>query len=129
MSSTRERFSRGLKALFVSKFVVTIAIGIQVTIVGLQVFELTGSKLQLGLIGLTEFVPTALLSPFTGSFADRFDRRKVLAAGLAGELAAAVLLFIHAATDPSTVFPIYIYVFLFGISCVRFTPCGRCLSI
>ena len=127
VAAESQKIPLGVMALFASKFCVTIAIGIQVTIVGKQVWDLSGSKWQLGLIGLTEFVPTALLSPFTGAFADRYDRRKVLAAGLLGELVAAFLLFAYATTDPTTVFPIYGFVLIFGIARAFVAPPSRAL--
>ena len=46
--------------------------------VGWQVYALTNSALDLGLIGLTQFVPTALLTFVVGHVADRYDRRRVL---------------------------------------------------
>src|SRR6202161_2607084 len=45
--------------------------------VGWQVYALTNSALDLGLIGLTQFVPMALLVFVAGHAADRFDRRCV----------------------------------------------------
>ena len=45
--------------------------------VGWQVYALTSSALDLGLIGLTQFVPMALLVFVAGHAADRFDRRRV----------------------------------------------------
>ncbi len=127
MTTGRQKIPLGVRALFASRFLTAVAIGIQVTIVGKQIYDLTGSKWQLGLIGLTEFVPTALLSPFTGAFADRFDRRKVLAAGLVGELLAAILLFLYATTNPTAVFPIYVFVLIYGISRAFVAPPSRAL--
>ena len=45
--------------------------------VGWQIYALTNSALDLGLIGLTQFVPMALLVFVAGHAADRFDRRRV----------------------------------------------------
>lgn len=46
--------------------------------VGWQVYELTQSALALGLVGLAQFLPMALLSWAGGDAADRYDRRLVL---------------------------------------------------
>lgn len=46
--------------------------------VGWQVYDLTGSALMLGLVGLAQFLPMALLSWAGGDAADRYDRRTVL---------------------------------------------------
>ena len=45
--------------------------------VGWQVYALTGSTLQLGLIGLAQFLPMVLLTLPAGHAADRLDRRRV----------------------------------------------------
>jgi MFS family permease len=45
--------------------------------VGWQIYALTGSAFDLGIIGLVQFVPTALLVFTAGHVADRYDRRRV----------------------------------------------------
>ena len=46
--------------------------------VGWQIYELTSSALDLGLVGLTQFIPMAMLVFVAGHAADRFDRRRVV---------------------------------------------------
>ncbi|MDP9434876.1 MAG: MFS transporter [Actinomycetota bacterium] len=43
-----------------------------------QVYDLTGSVLQTGLVGAGQAVALLLLSPLGGAYADRLDRRKLL---------------------------------------------------
>ena len=45
--------------------------------VGWQLYALTGSALDLGLVGLAEFVPIVALTLIVGQVADRYDRRLV----------------------------------------------------
>ncbi|MFD8074985.1 MFS transporter [Streptomyces sp. NPDC059718] len=45
-----------------------------------QVYELTGSTAQVGLVGLAQAVALLLLSPVGGIYADRLDRRRLLQA-------------------------------------------------
>lgn len=47
--------------------------------VGWQIYELTGSAFQLGMIGLVQFIPSALMVFIAGHVADRYDRRRVIA--------------------------------------------------
>ena len=54
----------------------TMAIQIQGTVVGWQIYELTHDKLALGLIGLAEALPFISLSLYAGHVADRHDRRR-----------------------------------------------------
>ena len=60
--------------------------------VGWQIYELTGSALDLGLVGLAQFVPALVFVLIAGPVADRYDRRKVAwIAQAAQALAASVL--------------------------------------
>ncbi len=55
-------------------------------IVSWQIYDLTGSALQLGLIGLIQFLPPLLLTLFAGQVADRYDRRWVLRVCLTAQI-------------------------------------------
>jgi len=46
--------------------------------VGWKIYQLTGSAFYLGMIGLVQFVPSALLVFIAGHAADRYDRRRVV---------------------------------------------------
>ncbi len=46
--------------------------------VGWQVYALTNSAVALGMVGLVQFIPTALLVFIAGHAADRYDRRRVV---------------------------------------------------
>ena len=89
----------------------------QITILGKQVFDMTGRPLDLGWLGLAEFVPTLLLAPLSGVLSDRFDRRLMYAVGLLGEGVASAGLYFYVASDPTSVMPIFALVFAFG--CAR----------
>jgi MFS family permease len=45
--------------------------------IGWQIYELTGSAFQLGMVGLVQFIPSALLVFTAGHVADRYDRRRI----------------------------------------------------
>ncbi|WP_186332300.1 MFS transporter [Bordetella genomosp. 13] len=59
---------------------------------GWQVYELTGSALDLGLIGLAQFLPMAVLTLAVGHVADRYDRRTIVAVCMVIEAVAALVL-------------------------------------
>ena len=63
------------------------ALQMQAVAVGWYVYALTSSPLDLGFIGLVQFVPTAGLALAAGHFVDRHPRRFVLLAAQALELA------------------------------------------
>lgn len=95
----------------------------------LQVFEITDSALWLGLIGLAQFAPMLLLSFFTGTLADRFDRRAVFAAGVLIDVVAAVGLLLYAMTDPTSATPILVLVAVKGAGRAVSMPASRALPI
>jgi MFS family permease len=47
--------------------------------IGWQIYDLTGSAFDLGMVGLVQFLPTALLVFVAGQAADRFARKRVVA--------------------------------------------------
>lgn len=57
-----------------------------------QVYVLTGSVLQTGLVGAGQAVALLLLSPLGGAYADRLDRRKLLQCAQAVSLVVALVL-------------------------------------
>jgi MFS family permease len=61
-----------------SRVFAAVALQMQVVAVGWQVYALTGSALDLGLVGLAQFVPSVVLLLFTGHAADRYDRRLIV---------------------------------------------------
>jgi MFS family permease len=92
-----------------------------------QVYDVTGSALALGMLGLVEFLPAALLVPVTGSVADRFDRRRVVALGLIGEGICSVLLAWYAFSDPTSPTPIFLLAIGFGTFRAFVSPATRSL--
>lgn len=72
----------------------TLALHMQTVAVGWQLYALTGSAFDLGLVGLAQFVPTIALTLVVGQVADRYDRRLVVMVchvALAGATAALAL--------------------------------------
>ncbi|MGZ5106264.1 MAG: MFS transporter, partial [Usitatibacter sp.] len=57
-----------------------------------QIYDLTSSAWDLGLVGLCQFVPTFLLTLPSGQLADHADRRKILAAATGLQFVAAAIL-------------------------------------
>jgi MFS family permease len=56
----------------------TLALHMQTVAVGWQLYALTGSAFDLGLVGLVQFAPTIVLTLVVGQVADRYDRRVVV---------------------------------------------------
>src|SRR5262249_8143240 len=60
--------------------------------IGWQMYDLTGSAFALGMVGLVQFLPTALLVFVAGQAADRFERKRVMQVCQVAEAATALFL-------------------------------------
>ncbi|MCA1401544.1 MFS transporter [Bradyrhizobium sp. BRP56] len=84
--------------------------------IGWQIYDLTGSAFDLGMVGLVQFLPTALLVFVAGHAADRFERKRVVQACQIAE--ALTALFLAGSTFAGTISEIQIFVatFVLGIA-------------
>ncbi|MGE3305117.1 MAG: MFS transporter, partial [Rhizobiaceae bacterium] len=107
---------------WVARFLTTFAAQIVSVAVGWQVYDLTRDPLDLGLVGLIQFIPALLLVLVTGAVADRFGRRLIM--GLAGLLEAlcALALLILTMRGLTSAVPIFAVLLLFGIARAFFGP-------
>jgi len=82
--------------------------------VGWQVFAIRRDPLDLGLIGLAEFVPLLVLALPAGHLADRLPRRLVAALALAVMVAVAAALLAVTLADAQVVWPYFVLAALTG---------------
>ncbi len=120
---------RGVWLMLIATCGSAIANSMLATVLGLQVFAITAREFDLGMIGLAEFLPVLLLSPFTGTLADRFDRRLIYATGILISGLATLGLLIHSASSQMQVAPMLLLVSLHGASRSLGTPASRALMI
>lgn len=71
------RIPRDLRLFLAGRLVATIGVQVQSVAIAWQVYARTGDPLDLGLVGLAQFLPLAILALPAGSVADRFDRRRL----------------------------------------------------
>jgi MFS family permease len=111
----RAAFSHPGFALFqVARFLIVAAVEMQAVAVGWQVYEITKRPLDLGYVGLAQFLPGILLFPISGHASDRFERRHVLSACYAGYGVCFALLLALTQRAP-TVHSIYVVLVLLGV--------------
>ncbi|SFO69332.1 Predicted arabinose efflux permease, MFS family [Bradyrhizobium sp. Ghvi] len=84
--------------------------------IGWQIYDLTGSAFDLGMVGLVQFAPTALLVFVAGHAADRFERKRVVQ--LCQLVEAATALYLAVITWFGAVGEVHIFVatFVLGIA-------------
>ena len=74
------RESRGFRLLFAGQFVEVFASQLTAVAIPFQVYSLTRSSLQVGLVSLAQLVPLIIGALTGGSLGDAFDRRLILVA-------------------------------------------------
>ncbi|SDR41103.1 Predicted arabinose efflux permease, MFS family [Paraburkholderia fungorum] len=77
---------------FLSRVATTMSNQMLMVIVAWQMYDITHSAYDLGMVGLAQFVPALALCLIVGQVADRYDRRFILMACLIGQFSVAMLL-------------------------------------
>jgi MFS family permease len=88
----------------------------QTVAVGWQVYALTHNPLDLGLVGLSQFLPFIPLGLVAGHAADRFNRRRILALCYATQVLCALLLLAFTLSGLHVVWPVFAVMGLFGVA-------------
>jgi MFS family permease len=110
-----------------ARFLATFSTQIVSVAVGWQIYDLTRDPLDLGLVGIIQFLPALVLVLVTGAAADRFGRRLImaLASFLEAFCALAILLLtMHGLSGPG---PIFLVLGLFGVARAFFGPASGAL--
>jgi MFS family permease len=95
--------------------------------VGWQVYAIHRNPLDLGLIGLAEFLPLPLLALPAGTLADRFSRRLVFTVSLVLNLAVTAGLLVVTIGGADRLWPFFALAFANGIAFALGRPAARAL--
>ena len=99
----------------VARFLATTSSEMQAVAVGWQIYDLTHRPLDLGLVGLAQFLPGGLLFLITGHAADRYPRRRILLVCYASYALCSAGLLSFSLRGLSTVYPIYAVLLMNGV--------------
>jgi MFS family permease len=105
-----------------------LGLNIIVTVLFKQVFDVSGDTLDIGLVGLAQFIPAVLLVLVSGWVADRFDRRRVTAVFLLARAVCAVGFVIYSRLEPGSLWPIFAIAFAFGAADAMIAPARRSIA-
>ncbi|NHZ91228.1 MFS transporter [Massilia sp. CCM 8733] len=92
----------------------TLAVQMQSVAIGWQVYQMTGSLFDLGLIGLAQFAPFLVLILLAGHTADRYNRRLIIILCLITQLLCGSLLLAFTVSGIAVVWPVFAVLVLFG---------------
>ncbi|MGI8959093.1 MAG: MFS transporter [Bryobacteraceae bacterium] len=114
-SSSRSAFrSPNFRRYMSARFLTITSSEMQSVAVGWQVYEITHRPLDLGLVGLAQFLPGILLFLLAGHTADRIARQRILQTCYAGFSLCSLLLLAFTMRGAASVYPIYAALLLNG---------------
>lgn len=119
---------RDFRLLLIAMVAESFALQMSFVAIFWQVYEISGSALDLGLLGLAEFLPLLLLALPAGQLADRVSRRRLLGVMMAVNLLVLGGLLSVTIVDAGRVWPYFALAFLQGIGSAIGAPAGRALT-
>jgi MFS family permease len=119
---------RSFALLWTSSLASGFALQMVVVAIGWQVYNIHLNPLDLGLVGLAEFLPLLILALPAGQIADRFPRRTVVAVGLAFQVVIAALLVLITLSGAHQLWPFLTVAVIAGMASALTNPAGRALT-
>ncbi len=100
---------------------------IQIVAVGWQVYDITRNPLDLGFVGLSQFAPALLLVLVTGTVADRFRRRTIIAVCLVVEALCTLALLVFTLVGSQQIWIVFVIIVGFGTARAFYNPAQQSL--
>jgi MFS family permease len=105
----------------------TLAVQMQTVAVGWQVYDITHDPLDLGLIGLSQFLPFIILILPAGHAADHYDRRRILTGCYLLNMSSALGLLAFSVLGIQAAGPIFAVMTLLGVTRAFAMPAAQAL--
>lgn len=111
---------RDFSFFMLARFFLTLGVQVQSVVVSIQVYQLTGSYMKMGLIGLSEAIPFIGISLIAGHIVDRVRRRRIMTISLGFLLIAStgllIVTMIPGFLRSDNIWPLYGIIFCTGIA-------------
>ena len=120
---------RSFVLYWLARFCATFAVQIIAVAVAWQVYDLTRDPLDLGIIGMVQFLPMLLLVLVTGSVADRYGHRLVMLVSLIVQVLCAAGIFLFAWRGLTTPMPIFVALTVLAVARAFFGPASQALVV
>jgi len=114
-----------IREALASSFLFSVGVLLQAASLGKHVFDITGRPIDIGFMGLAEFLPIFLLVFVSGSIVDRFNRKKIVLLAMTGELLCSLFLVWYSTTGPVSVLPLFACGLIFGTCRSFWSPAMR----
>lgn len=103
----------------------TLAFQMMGTAVGWQVYSITGDPLDLGFVGLVQFIPILLFGIIGGQTADQFERRNIMVVCLVLSLICSAGLAVLSTSELTDIWPILAVLAIFSIGRAFHAPASQ----
>lgn len=120
---------RNFTFFVIARFLASIAVQIQSVAVGWQIYQQTGNTLDLGLIGLAQFLPFACLILIAGHYADQWNRRSIVLSCFFVELICGLLLLFFAREGLNSALPVFAVMALYGAARAFMMPASQAILV
>ncbi|HXQ64435.1 MAG TPA: MFS transporter [Steroidobacteraceae bacterium] len=118
---------RAFTRFLCARFAASLAVQMQSVAVGVQVYGLTHNPLDLGLIGLSQFLPFVGFVLIAGHAADRRDRKRIVLLCIAVQLLCAVALAAFTTLGLKNLVPLFAVMIVFGVTRSFMGPASNAL--
>lgn len=119
--------NRSFACYLSSRVLGTLGVQMQSVAIGWQVYEITGSLFDLGLIGLAQFAPFLVLILLAGHVADRYDRRRIILWCLVAQFLCGALLLAFTQSGSRMVWPVFAILVLYGSARAFMMPASQAI--
>jgi MFS family permease len=106
------RTDRDFRRLFLGRSISDFGDEVVYVVVAFQVYDLTGSTLAVGLLGLAELIPVFVFPILGGAFADALERRRLTITTHALLAVMSLLMAVNASLEAPMLWPLYVFAFL-----------------
>jgi MFS family permease len=120
---------RNFSLYLAARLLAALAVQMQSVAIGWQVYAHSGKLIDLGLVGLAQFLPFLILILPAGQAADRLDRRRIITACYAVNLLCALLLWGMTTAGLKGVWPVLAVLTLFGAARAFSQPASQAVLI
>src|SRR5688500_15854186 len=110
-----------------ARLLASVAVQMQTVAVGWQIYAITRDPLDLGFIGLSQFLPFVLLVLPAGHIADRHNRALILSLCIALEFFCALALLAFTLSGLAVVWPVFAVMVVFGVARAFSMPAGQAI--
>jgi len=117
--------NRNLSFYLSARFLGTLAVQMQSVAVGWQVYQITQSLFDLGLIGLAQFAPFLALILWAGHVADTHNRRTIILLCMCTQLLCSLLLVGFTLSGSHVVWPVFAILVLYGSARAFMMPASQ----